>query len=215
MNEIGVKNFVEILKQGYSLNNVYILQKIREGREIVNILDFPIGKAILQGMERKMLISSDNKILPIGEELLNLSISTEINPETGRMDKVFRQQVKKERDDAFSLWWSTFPGTDTFQYKGKTFPGSRALRTKKEECRPLFEKILKEGFTAEDMLKSLEYEVIQKKEDSIKKGENKLRFMQNSLTYLRQRTWEPYIELVKSKGDKAESQPSEFNSVNI
>ena len=47
------------------------------------------------------------------------------------------------------------------------------------------------------MVKALEYEITQKKEESLKKGENKLNFMQNSLTYLNQRTFEPYIELLK------------------
>lgn len=118
------------------------------------------------------------------------------------MDKATRQ----ERMEQFEEWWNAFPGTDTFEYKGKRFSGSRALRSKKEDCKMLFEKILREGFTKDEMIKAVNYEVTQKKEDSVKRGENKLRFMQNSLTYLRQRTWEPYIELVRqgSKADESE-----------
>lgn len=47
------------------------------------------------------------------------------------------------------------------------------------------------------MISALEYEVLQKKENSIKTKTNKLSFMQNSLTYLNQCTFEPFIELVR------------------
>jgi hypothetical protein len=43
----------------------------------------------------------------------------------------------------------------------------------------------------------LEFDVLQKKENSVKNNDNKLRYMQNSLTYLTQRSFEPFIELVR------------------
>ena len=52
-------------------------------------------------------------------------------------------------------------------------------------------------YTAEDLIAALEYELKQKKENSIKTKSNKLSFMQNSFTYLNQRTFEPFIELIK------------------
>jgi hypothetical protein len=105
---------------------------------------------------------------------------------------------KRKTDDSFDNWWKVYPGTDTFRHKGKTFTGTRSMRVKKDECKVKFDKILQEGeYTAEDLVAALEYEVLQKKENSVKSSSNKLTFMQNSLTYLNQRTFEPFIELIK------------------
>jgi hypothetical protein len=57
------------------------------------------------------------------------------------------------------------------------------------------------------MIAALEYEVLQKKENSVKVKTNKLTYMQNSLTYLNQRSFEPFIELVK-EGKKVVEEPT-------
>ena len=57
------------------------------------------------------------------------------------------------------------------------------------------------------MLEALNFDVLQKKENSVKMKTNKLTYMQNSLTYLNQRTFEPFIELIK-EGAKIEQQSS-------
>ena len=56
------------------------------------------------------------------------------------------------------------------------------------------------------MIAALEYEVLQKKENSVKTKTNRLTFMQNSLTYLNQRTFEPFIELIR-EGKKIVEEP--------
>ena len=81
------------------------------------------------------------------------------------------------------------------------------MRVRKEDCKVKFKKILEEGeYTIDDLIAALEYEVLQKKENSLKTGANKLTFQQNSLTYLNQRTFEPFIELVKAGETIKESQ---------
>jgi hypothetical protein len=45
--------------------------------------------------------------------------------------------------------------------------------------------------------------VLQKKENSVKQRSNKLTYLQNSATYLNQRSFEPFIELIK-EGVKVE-----------
>jgi hypothetical protein len=52
-------------------------------------------------------------------------------------------------------------------------------------------------YTAKELMAALEYEILQKKENSIKTKTNRLTFMQNSLTYLNQRSFEPFIELIR------------------
>jgi hypothetical protein len=116
--------------------------------------------------------------------------------------------VRKKVDDEFERWWKAYPGTDTFSYKGKSFSGSRSMRVKKDECKVKLKKILEEGeYTIDELIAALEFEVLQKKENSLKTGTNKLSFQQNSLTYLNQRTFEPFIELVRAGETIKESQP--------
>jgi hypothetical protein len=67
----------------------------------------------------------------------------------------------------------------------------------RDECRLAFDKILIEGeYPASTLINALLYDVTQKKEMSVKTGNNKLSYMQNSLTYLNQRSYEPFIELM-------------------
>jgi CRISPR/Cas system CSM-associated protein Csm2 small subunit len=54
-------------------------------------------------------------------------------------------------------------------------------------------------YTAQQLIEALKYEILQKKEASSKTSVNKLAYMQNSLTYLNQRTFEPFMELLDKK----------------
>ena len=61
-----------------------------------------------------------------------------------------------------------------------------------------FNKILLEGdYTSEQLVEALKYDVQSKKDNSISTGTNNLTFMQNSLTYLNKKTFEPFIEIIK------------------
>lgn len=144
-------------------------------------------KGIIKMLEVKGLISG-NKLTIQGKELITFVT-------TKQSGKLIKKKIPNEEFDTF---WNTFPGTDTFEHKSKKFVGSRSLRTNKDECRLLFNKILNEGeYTATQLIEALKHDVFQKKEQSYKQGTNKLTFMQNSATYLRQRSWEPFIELIK------------------
>ena len=83
------------------------------------------------------------------------------------------------------------------------------MRVKKDDCKLKLKKILDEGeYTTDELVAALEYEVLQKKENSVKAGENKLKYMQNSLTYLNQRTFEPFIELIREGANIPAEQPN-------
>jgi hypothetical protein len=121
----------------------------------------------------------------------------------------------KQDGDLFEGWWKVYPGTDTFTYKGESFTGNRALRVNKEECKIKFDKILGEGeYTANDMLEALQFDVLQKKENSVKTKTNRLTYMQSSITYLNQRSFEPFIELIK-EGAKIEESTKPVGGVDI
>lgn len=183
-------HFEEIHKNGYTLDMVYFLYMVDGGVD-VNVIccDIPRMEALCQTVFRKGLVTEEYKLTTKGKDLLEF-IQTEGD------DKKFVK--KKAASEDFDRWWKAYPGTDTFRHKGKTFTGTRSMRVKKDECKAKFNKIVGEGeYTADEIIAALEYEILQKKENSVKSNSNKLTFMQNSLTYLNQRTFEPFIELIR------------------
>ena len=183
-------HFSELYKNGYTLDMVFLLKLAEEDVDIKLLCEeSPKLKALYQGIYRKGLLTDDNKLTLAGKAVLQL------------LDKKEENVVLKKKsvvEDDFNIWWKTFPGTDTFVHNGVSFAGTRSLRAKKDECKVKLNKILAEGeYTIEELVQAIEYEVLQKKENSVKTSTNKLSYMQNSLTYLNQRTFEPFIELVR------------------
>jgi hypothetical protein len=144
--------------------------------------------SVYQSLIRKGLITdNDDKLTTIGKDLL-------VFMDTKSDVKIIR---RKPATTDFEEWWKTYPGTDSFEYKNKKFTGTRAIRKGKDECRLKFDKILIEGeYTAAQLIAALNYEIIQKKESSVSTNSNRMTFMQNSVTYLNQRAFEAFIELI-------------------
>jgi hypothetical protein len=187
--KITFSHFEEIIKSGYNLDMLFFVMLVRDGADVDEMIaSGPKMQMIHQSVRRKGLLSETNKVTTVGMDLLNL-----LNQEKGgKMPK------KKKTDTDFDKWWNKYPGTDTFSYKGESFTGTRGMRVKKEDCKVKFNNILSEGeYTAQDLIAALEYEILQKKENSLKTKVNRLTFMQNSLTYLNQRSFEPFIELIR------------------
>jgi 23S rRNA maturation mini-RNase III len=154
--------------------------------------------AIYQALIRKGLITeTEDKLTTLGKDLLEF-----LNAKNGA--KIIK---RKPATTDFEEWWKIYPGTDSFEHKGKKFIGTRAIRKGKDECRLKFDKIILEGeYTAAQLIAALKYEVLQKKESSVQTNSNRMTFMQNSVTYLNQRAFEAYIELINSGEEITESQ---------
>ena len=182
-------HFEELIKKSYSLDHIFLLKLVHENYDISPLSEDSMKiSALHQGLIRKGLITEEGALTTIGIELLVFLDSKE--------EKKFIK--KKVSITEFEEWYKTFPGTDTFTYKGKTFTGSRNLRQNPVECRLKFAKILLEGeYTVKELIEAVKFDVLQKKEASLKENTNKLTYMQNSLTYLNQRTYEAYIELIR------------------
>lgn len=183
-------HFEELIKKSYSLDHIYLLKLIEQQIDIQPLCDGSMKiAALLSGLIRKGLISEhDEKITTLGKELLVFIDSKEEK-------KIVKQ---KPATTEFNDWWLTYPGTDTFTHKGKTFSGSRTLRQNRDECRLKYDKILLEGeYTSSQLVEALKFDVLQKKEASLKENTNKLTYMQNSFTYLNQRSYEAFIELIR------------------
>lgn len=201
-------HFEELIKKSYSLDVIYLLKLIEQQMDVQPLCERSMKiSALYQTLIRKGLIStSDEKITTEGIELLRFI-------ETKEATKIIK---RKPDTTQFEEWWKVYPGTDTFTHKGKKFTGNRGLRQNKDECRLRFDKILLEGeYTAAELIEALEFDVLQKKENSVKTGTNRLSYMQNSLTYLNQRSYEPFIELIKEGGKVIEEAPKPTGGTDI
>ena len=183
-------HFKELTKAGYSLDMLCFITLVEEGNDVDTMCaDDSKMKMLYQIVRRKGLLSESNKITIIGKEVLSFLNEKMEEPKIPK---------KKKTDSDFDKWWSTYPGTDTFTYKSQSFTGTRGMRVKKDECKVKFNSIVGEGeYKTTELIAALEYEILQKKENSIKTKVNRLTFMQNSLTYLNQRSFEPFIELIR------------------
>lgn len=184
---LTIEGFWQLHTHGIDLNHLFVLECLNEGTDIENHVSPSKARAWKQNLYRKSLVTEKGEITALGKDLLS-SLGSARSP-TAAIKRAIEQ-----KDIQFETWWKTYPATDIFEYKGRTFNGSRGLRQKKEECRKRFNEILLEGeHSAEDLIRALNREVLLKKEQSIRDNENKMKYMQNSATYLNQRTFENFI----------------------
>ena len=204
--KITFSHFEAIIKSGFNLDMLFFIMLVEEGADVDEMIKIdPKISMLYQTVRRKGLLSDTNKVTIIGKELINL-LNEKVN---------IKMPKKKKTDTDFDKWWTKYPGTDTFTYKGQSFTGTRSMRVKREDCKTKFDNILLEGdYKADELIAALEYEVTQKKENSIKTKTNRLTFMQNSLTYLNQRSFEPFIELIR-EGTTVKIAPEPFKGIDI
>jgi hypothetical protein len=205
--KLSPNHFKELIIKGLSLDHIFLLRLINEQADLSALLKESAKiSALHNSLIRKGLVTeNDDKITTTGVELL-------VFMDSKAPGKLMRRKVD---DSAFSIWWKEFPGTNNFTHNRKTFTGDRGLRTNESECRLKFDKILLEGeYTAQEIIDATKYDIFQKKEMSVKTGVNKLTYLHNSLTYLNQRDYEPFIELIK-QGHKIINSEPEYDGVNI
>ena len=194
------QTFKLLHQKGYNLDQIFILTQANNGNDIKSFVRGSIKLELLyHSLYRKGLITEEGIITLMGKSVLEFV-------EDSTTDDITTIKKVEIPESCFTDWWKAYPGTDTFIYKGKSFSGSRSLRQKKEDCKNKFNKILEEGiYTCDELIAALEYEVLQKKEASIKSNANRMMYMQNSLTYLNQRSFESFIELIREGGRIEES----------
>ena len=193
---ITPQQFEELIKKSYSLDIIYLLKLIDSEYDVIPLYENSMRlSAIYQSLIRKGLVAKDeHQLTTVGKDLLEF---------IGE-DKTNNKFVKrKPKATAFEEWWKLYPGTDTFTYKGKSFKGTRALRKDKQACKIKFNTILMEGdYTSDQLIKALDFEIMQKVTMSYTTGSNRITYQQNSLTYLNQRTYEAYVELIEQEGEQ-------------
>ena len=203
---IEPSQFEELQKNQYNLDYLYLLLLINEGFDISRMCKGSERiKALHTSLIRRGLIYDNEEKLTIQGKHLLTFISTE-----GEI------KIKKEKldEDKFLEWWKHFPSTDSFKVSDVQFTGHRTLRQDKDGCRIKFNKILLENeYSADQLIKALQIDVQRKIQASLKTRQNKLSYMQNSLTYLTQRTFEAYMDIISSQ--KEEEEPSYNGGIDI
>ena len=198
---ITPEKFEELIKKSYSLDIIYLLKLIDAEYDVIPLYENSVRlSAIYQSLRRKGLIAKDeDKLTTIGTDLLTF---------VGENNT--KKFVKRKANTTeFEEWWKTYPGTDTFTYEGRKFRGTRALRKDKQACKIKFEAIILEGdYTGQQLIDALKFEIAQKVNMSMKTKQNRLTYMQNSLTYLNQRTYEAFVELINEGEDTGPAQPA-------
>ena len=194
------QKFADLHQKGYNLDQMFLLSQVSSNNDVKSFVKGSLKLEVLyHGLYRKGLVTEEGGITLLGKSLLDF------------LKEESTAKIKKIEipDSCFDDWWKAYPGTDTFTLKGKKFAGTRSLRAKKEECKKKFNSILEEGaYTCDELINALTYEVMQKKENSVKSATNRMMYMQNSLTYLNQRTFESFIELIREGGVVEESSSS-------
>lgn len=191
MKNLTTHHFREIITKSYSLDHIFLLKLINDGYDVSELCKSSNKiDSLVQTLVRKELLTEDRQTVTItGKDLLTF------------METKHPEKLKKAKDYSteFDKWWNTYPATDGFTYRERTFAPTRTLRQAKEACRAKFEKIIEKGkYSVDDLVAGLTLDIQMRKEDSVRSGTNKLKYMQNSLTYLNQETYEASIELSKT-----------------
>jgi hypothetical protein len=148
-------------------------------------------KGIAQTLIRFQYISEDGLITIKGKEIYESLCNRGVIDEN---TKNIREIMTK---DYFEEWWKLYPVSDGFKRGDKKFGISRSLKVygKKADHRKKLEAIINEGqHTWKDLIEALETEILYRKDESCRSGDNKLKYMHNSLTYIIQRDFEAWIE---------------------
>lgn len=185
--DITTDHYLELIKKSYSLDLIYLLNLISEEYDVKPLLEESVKvKAIYTSLIRKGIITEDEKLTTLGTDILSF-----VSKKTNK--KFIKKKIEKSD---FDDWWEIFPSTDEFKMGNKLFTGTRGLRTSKEKCRLAFNKIINEGvYNKEDIIKATIYDVKMRKSNSLKQNKNNLMYLQNSYTYLENKSFEPFISL--------------------
>lgn len=207
MIKLTKEHFIELTKKGLDLNYVYLLMLIKEGHDIETLTSDSLK---LEGMRltllRKALITEDNKLSALGQELLDFMSSKVATP----------IEKKKVSTKEFDEWWESYPSTDQFEHQGRVFIGSRGMRVQKEKCKLKFNAIINEGvYSARQIIDATKLVVTLKKNASVKKKTNELTYLQNSFTFLDKDHYVPFIDMLKQGAIIEVKQEQTFGGTDI
>jgi hypothetical protein len=192
MKNIQHYHFEQLIKKGYSLDIIYMLKLLKAKVDTAEMraTSKKIGAIYASILRKGLYFEYTHELTLEGDELLKF------------LDSEAPILVKKKvvKEEAFTRWWGVFPSNNKFVHGGRIFAATRSFKTKKADCKKLFEKLINEKkFTADQIIQATEYDVNMKKDNSVKNGQNELTYLQNSHTYLYQESFEGFVELINEK----------------
>lgn len=202
-----IQQFAQIIELNIPLEALYVLECLIQGTDPRAHIKGHKIEAIEQFLIRKFYLSEKLEVTVLGRQLHSdlrcgtLPIKTTV------------KRVQKAISTDFERWWAAFPLHDGFDYGGYSFEKTRTLRTKKEDCARLFTKNVNEGpFTAEQIIAATSTHIWKTKVISGRERKNKLSFVHNSETYLRNKDYEAWIADIASRRGKEDEVQEETNS---
>lgn len=189
-------HFLSLIKQKIPLDCIFLLELIilEENIDSEEYLPF------IQRLQRKGYIDGKQKPTEYGAALYK-SLFEEV--------VAVKPKTIVQKNDLFEKWWETYPATNDFTINGRHFQGSQTKRIQKDECRKMFA-IMCNSFKGEDIIAATAYHINNAKEVSFKRKDNQLTYVTNSLRYLREKYFEPFISKVKEKEQIAASKEFEI-----
>lgn len=185
------QNVVQYLEKiSLNLSHLWLLISIQDKIAV----DVPAS--ILATLERKNMVLNGN-LTNQGLQVLEKFYK----PETIDMETA-KKELKKAKTDyniLFLEWWTKYPVGNTWKDEttGRIWKGTRGFRVKQDDCEKLYLKALAEGTKHEDMLNAIDYELKEKKVESKRTGQNKLDYMVNTHSYLLNKLYLNFIEMIK------------------
>lgn len=198
---IDLEGYEKLFSLGLDMNDLFALHLCLKNLPMISekeSVEFKLSSWRLKLM-RKGLITSDSRITLSGIALYNDLCGI----------KCPKCVPKKESD--FERWWKVWPATDKFEYKYRSFELTRTIRSGKKQAEGKFKSIMNEGdYTVEEMIAVLEQEILAKKEESVRTGDNKLKYLNGPVPYLNQRKFEALIEQMRE--DKKKTKKSNIGN---
>jgi hypothetical protein len=183
---LTIEQFARTIEMGIPLEALFVLECMYQGTNPAAHVKEPKMEAINQLLTRKSFLS-EGRITPLGQKVYE-------SLRCGGMAKDAIQELKKELSSSFDIWWNIFPLHDGFTTGTRKFDKTRALRTSKSDCQNLFNKAVAQGpYTAEQIIAATKAHISSVKAQSAKTRTNKLSFVHNSATYLRQQDYVAWI----------------------
>lgn len=208
LNSIKSDMIFELEKIHLNLSHFYALEKS------YNQIFFKVPENIVSLLVRKNFMLEDGKLTEEGKKLYELLSDPDFSSSSVNIKKEIKK-VKAEYDARFLEWWTSYPASDAFTKNNMFFPGTRSFRVNKDSCQKKYIDILNGGDTThEEMVKVIKYIVYLKQKETYNPSDNKMRFIQNTETFLNQGSFYGYIEMMKAD-KKWNEYKQEDNSNNI
>lgn len=185
----GTGDIANIMNEGLDLNMVWILETLARKELSIDIIPSSKFSSWVQTLKRKQFLTEAGTVSTKGAALL-AQLGATVPGLSTYMPTV----------DMFNIWWSSYPPTATFTYRGVSFTSSQVKRIKKTLCRRAWDEILLEGeYTADQIVNGTRNHIAMAMEESVKNKENRVHFIFNSERYIRERCFAPYIETVEAQ----------------